>query len=161
MRMAFEVARCAVVLGLGLTSFCCSQAQLPAYATGFDQNNVVREIDDPHTGDHWLLMRNDSDQGGPGRLVLAQGRSRSEKVHARTVARQMAPGVESVIHAGERLTVEEHTAVADSVLEARALGPAAVGSVFEVRLTIGGKVVRVVALGSGHAVLQTESGARP
>ena len=37
----------------------------------------------------------------------------------------------------------------DAVLEARALRPAAVGAVFEARLAIGGRVVRVVALGPG------------
>jgi len=30
---------------------------------------IVRELDDPHTGDRWLLVRNDQFPGGPGRLV--------------------------------------------------------------------------------------------
>ena len=66
-----------------------------------------------------------------------------------------------VIHAGDRLTVEEHTAVADAALEARALNPAARGSALEVRLAIGGRVVRAVALGPGRAAFQREIGGRP
>ena len=51
-------------------------------------------------------------------------------------------------------------------LEARAMNAAAAGAVFAARLTIGGKVVRAVALGPGRAVLQAqalqpETGARP
>jgi hypothetical protein len=66
-----------------------------------------------------------------------------------------------VIRVGDRLIVEEHTAVVDAVLEARALNPAAVGAPLDVRLTIGGNVVRVVALGSGRAALVAEAGMRP
>ena len=29
------------------------------------QEEIVREIDDPHTGDRWLLMRNNQFPGGP------------------------------------------------------------------------------------------------
>ena len=44
------------------------------------QGEVVREIDDPHTGDRWLLRRNDQVPGGPGRLVqVAAHRNRSEE----------------------------------------------------------------------------------
>jgi hypothetical protein len=32
---------------------------------------VVREIDDPHNGDRWLLLNDPSRPGGPGRMVLA------------------------------------------------------------------------------------------
>ena len=66
-----------------------------------------------------------------------------------------------VIRAGDRLIVEEHTAVVEARLEAVALGPAASGSPFQVRLTIGGKVVRAVALGPGRAAFAAETEARP
>ena len=58
------------------------------------------------------------------------------------------------------MVVEEHTAVVDARLEAVALGPAAIGSPFEVRLKIGGKVVRVVALAPGRAALAPQAEAR-
>ncbi len=66
-----------------------------------------------------------------------------------------------VIRAGDRLIVEEHTAVVDAALEAVRLNPAALGSTFKVRLKIGGKVLRAVALGPGRAALAAERGVRP
>jgi hypothetical protein len=115
---------------------------------------IVREIDDPHTGARWLLMRDPSHPAGPGRLVLAGG--------FRNHLRPGDPGVEpsrTVIRAGDRLVVEENTPVVEARLEAVALGPAVLGSPLEVRLKIGGKVVRAVALGPGRTAFQTE--ARP
>jgi hypothetical protein len=121
---------------------------------------IVREIDDPHTGDRWLLMRDPSHPGGPGRLVLAES--------AGNQARQRQAGAElsqvelrPVIRAGERLIVEENTPVVEARLEAVALGPAVVGSPLDVRLRIGGRVVRAVALAPGRAAFQPESEARP
>jgi hypothetical protein len=127
---------------------------------------IVREIRDPHTGADWLLMRNDRYPGGPGRLVLAGShRNDAEGATKRAVNssanRPEGARFEPVIRAGDRLIVEEHTAVADAVLEARALKPAALGSVFDVRLMIGGRIVRAVALGPGRAVFQNRSEARP
>jgi hypothetical protein len=126
------------------------------------QGQIYREIDDPHTGDRWLLLRNEEFPGGPGRLVRvaasghvaggAPGQSVGQPVAAVTP-------VLPVIRSGDRVIVEEHTDVADARLEARALKPAAVGTVFEARLMIGGRVVRVVALGPGRAVFEPE--ARP
>jgi hypothetical protein len=119
------------------------------------QCEIVREIDDPHTGGRWLLARDPVHPGGPGRLVLAGG------VRI-TVPRPGAPIVEPphpVIHAGDRLVVEENTTVVEARLEAVALGPAAIGSPLDVRLKIGGTVVRAVALAPGRAAFLAE--ARP
>jgi flagella basal body P-ring formation protein FlgA len=66
-----------------------------------------------------------------------------------------------VIGAGDRLILEEHSAVVDARLEAVALGPAAVGSALRVRLVIGGRVVRARALAAGHVALQEETEGRP
>jgi hypothetical protein len=141
------------------------------------QGEVVREIDDPHTGQRWLLVRNGQQSGGPGRLLLV-GQMQSEQVRAgqmkvQTLRREpgeatrqiaAAPaefGFLPVIRAGDRLVVEEHTPVVDALLEARALNPAAQGSALEARLSIGGRAVRVVALGPGRAALLPEAGGRP
>jgi predicted secreted protein len=62
-----------------------------------------------------------------------------------------------VIHTGDLLVVEENTAVVEARLEAVALGPAWAGSSFDVRLKIGGKVVRAIALASGRAVFSPET----
>ena len=59
-----------------------------------------------------------------------------------------------VIRAGDRLVGRgAHGAWWMRCWRHVALEPAAVGAVFEVRLTIGGRVVRAVALGPGRAAL--------
>jgi len=113
---------------------------------------VVREIDDPHSGARWLLLRDPEHPAGPGRLVLLGG--------AADLAAEAAP-LRPVIRSGDRLIVEENTAVVEARLEAVALGPAAPGSAFRVRLTIGGRVARAVALGPGRAAFLPELEARP
>jgi len=129
---------------------------------GTAQGEIVREIDDPHTGDRWLLVRNDQAPGGPGRLVLvAAHRIVSAETFVRAANRASEAVAVPVIRSGDRLIVEEHTAVVDAVLEARAMKPAATGAIFEVRLTIGGKVVRAVALAPGRAALLPETEGRP
>jgi hypothetical protein len=122
----------------------------PAYG------EIVREIDDPHTGARWLLMLDPTHPGGPGRLLLVGG--------FRPEYRPSQPGVEPprpVIRAGDRLIVEENTAVVEARLEAVALGPAVIGSPLDARLKIGGNVVRVVALAPGRAAFQSQTEARP
>jgi len=141
---------------------------------------VVREIDDPHSGARWLLMRDSVHPGGPGRMVLAfsprgqalgsAGNEVGNEIRgdARTEFRRdsgqplagSAPA-QPVIRAGDRLTVEENTAVVEARLEAVALNPAAVGSGLNARLAIGGRVVRVVAVAAGRAALQAETASRP
>ena len=125
------------------------------------QEEIVREIDDPHTGDRWLLMRNGQFPGGPGRLVLATAHRDAVGASGRFAGQADEVQVIPVIHAGDRLVVEEHTAAVDAVLVARALNPATAGAQLKVRLTIGGNVVSVVALGPGRAALLTEIGIRP
>ena len=127
------------------------------------QREIVREIDDPNTGDRWLLMRNDQVPGGPGRLVLVAAHRNLTGGAALLLAGQTGKAqILPVIRTGDRLIVEEHTARVDAVLEARALNPAAAGASLDVRLTIGGTVVRVIALGPGRATLQPmTTGVRP
>jgi hypothetical protein len=123
---------------------------------------IVREVDDPHTGDRWLLLRNDLVPGGPGRLMLvAATRNSSGSATLRMAGQSREAQFLPVIRTGDRLIVEEHTARVDAVLEARALNPAAPGSALNVRLLIGGNVVRAIALGPGRAALRSETGERP
>jgi hypothetical protein len=139
-------------------------APIDAHAKAADETQtspeIFREIDDPNGGARWLLSRDLSHPGGPGELTQTGGssthaeRSRSKGFPAGTLTA-------AVIHVGDRLILEEHSAVVEGRLEAVALGPAAVGSALRVRLTIGDKVVRARALAAGRAVLQTETGGRP
>jgi hypothetical protein len=126
------------------------------------RGEIVREIDDPNLGDRWLLMRNDEVPGGPGRLVLVAAHRQASggallRARSQTEEARLLP----IIRAGDRVTVEEHTAHVDALLDARALSPAAAGSALDARLAIGGRVVRAVALGPGRAVLQPETEGRP
>ncbi len=132
----------------------------PAQAVTQPEGGILGEIDDPHTGVRWLLMRDAENAGGPGRLVRT-GHAGSD---ARGGTRGDAPGaarLRPLIHAGDALIVEEHTAIVDAWLEAVALGAAAAGAECRARLKIGGRVVRVVALAAGRAELAPDGETRP
>lgn len=139
-----------------------SNATLPAIESAPLSGTVFREIDDPFTGARWLLLRNSNHSGGPGHLVLAPESGRVSGVSAsrgiEAGPRLNAVALVPVIRTGDRLIVEEHSAAVDEQLEAVALGPAAVGSSFEVRLEIGGKVFHAVALGAGRAAFAPADG---
>jgi hypothetical protein len=135
-------------------------------ATGTDPSlaaGVLKEIDDSCTGDQWLLLRDEDHPAGPGRLVRVARTGRlvqpgeSEDAAVRVGYRADAP----VIHAGDLVVLEESTPLVEARLEARALGPALCGAEFNARLTIGGRVVRAVALGKGRAAFVSTTGERP
>jgi hypothetical protein len=138
-----------------------------APASALVPGQVIREIDDPFNGARWLLVRDEETPAGPRRLLLVEsGRNSLRQLKAVGTLVHGAPGVEPalfrpVIRAGDRLVVEENTAVVEARLEAVALGPAAVGSPLEVRLRIGGRVVRAVALAPGRAALAAQTEGRP
>jgi hypothetical protein len=138
------------------------QAQTAAHVVAAAAvGEVLREIDDPATGDLWLLVRDPVHPAGPGRLVLVRHGSRlTDGAGGKTLppARVVA---QPIVRAGDSLLVEEHTPVVDARLEAVALEPALQGATFRARLTIGGAVVRVVADAPGHAVLGAMSEVEP
>jgi len=161
------VVRALAVLGVVLCGSSLAKAQgaaifeagsgsrLPSPAATIgdtEEARIVRQIDDPHTGGRWVLLRDERHPGGPGRLVLAAGPTASGPRPAQAPA---------AIRAGDRLVVEEHTARAEAWLEADALAPAQAGSAVLVRLRIGGKVLRVLALGPGRAEFLAATGVRP
>jgi hypothetical protein len=120
---------------------------------------VFRKIDDPHSGEIWLLLRDLVKPGGPGRLVPA-----AQSANVPGSARQdLTQPIKSapVIRAGAQVLVEEHSERVDSRLEAVALSAAAKGERLKVRLTIGGNVVVVVASAPGRAFLEPESERQP
>lgn len=154
--------RAQVMLSSGsLASAAVEGSGVQGYSLG-DSGELVREIDDPNNGDRWLLSRNDRYPGGPGRLVLAAvHRNKYGGAPSRAASQAGAASFHPVIRAGDRLIVEEHTARVDATLEALALGSASAGSAFDVRLKMGGKVVRAVALAPGRAAFQPETEVRP
>lgn len=108
---------------------------------------AIREIEDRCTGDRWLLVPNTAHPGGPGRLVLVAHGASAAVAEQRKEAAESRP----VIEAGDAVLLEAHTAVMDAELEATAVAPARVGAEFPVRLKVGGKILRAIALGSGRA----------
>lgn len=141
------------------------------------RGDLVRELNDPHTGRRWLLYRDLSYPGGPGRLVEAAFERQSadlapsdlaQSVLAPSALAQPAgePGAldaspSPVIHLGDRVILEESTPVVEARLEATALGPALTGSRLRVRLRIGGLTVSAVALGPGRVALAPPGETRP
>lgn len=136
-----------------------SAAALPGFG-----GQLYREIVDPSTGDRWLLLRDASRPGGPGRLILA-GNVKSTSGMGGSVPpagiRPASTQMAVVIQNGDSLVVERDTPLLRERLEAIAMGPAAVGELFEVRLKIGGRRFRAVALGAGRAAFADTEGGRP
>ena len=124
-------------------------------------SEVIREIDDEATGDRWLLERDRTNPAAPGRMVRIESRG-SDLSGGGNGALDRAPAqLRPVIHAGDEVIVEEHTAAVDARLEARALASAPIGAEFTARLKIGGVVVRVVALAAGRARLASKTEVQP
>ncbi len=112
----------------------------------------LREIDDPHSGARWFLFRDPDHPEGPGRWVLEDnGQAGGNARAAGSEAGETEP--EAIVHAGDRLIVEEHTAAFDAWWEADSLGRGPIGSAIAVLLKIGGRIVRARILSAGHAVL--------
>ncbi len=128
------------------------------------QGEVLREIDDPATGDQWLLVRDPARPAAPGRLVRVRHGTgpAAMKPGERGVPVSPAPILsQPIVRAGDSILVEEHTPVVDARLEAVALEPAAQGAVFRARLTVGGATVRVVADAPGRATLGPAGEVKP
>ncbi len=118
---------------------------------------IVREIDDPHNGNRWLLVRDPDRPAAPGRLLLPSAQPGSPAQSALALPASPVP----VIHTGDRLIVEQNSALVRARLEAVALSAALLGSPLKVRLVPGGAVVPAVALGPGRAAFASETGSRP
>jgi hypothetical protein len=143
---------CVFLAGAALAQVPMATVRLDAPVEG--PGSAMREIVDPHSGTRWLLVKDEKHPGGPGRL-LQPGRD------GHAVSGVSRPAAAPIIHAGDRIVVEEHTDVVDAVLEATALGVAAERGEFQARLRVGGRVVRVTAIAPGRAGLAAGSEARP
>jgi hypothetical protein len=132
-------------------------------ASSVEPGRLPREIDDPSSGARWLLVGDKTNPGGPGRLELAPRVPLTDPGAGgrRTNAPQVGQTRPvTMIRPGDKLVVEEHSPTTDAYLEGVALGPAGPGTTLHVRLSIGGRVVRAVAVGPGRATLGafTEAG---
>jgi hypothetical protein len=154
-------------------------------AASIPAGDIVREFDDPHNGDRWLLVYDSTHPAGPGILLRIPAlRHDTGTVSVGALARSGgsparnsdSPGTQdggpsrisapipdpdaardaevAVIHAGDRVILEESTPVVEARLEAVAMGPALSGSFFRARLTMGGHVVLAFAIAPGQATLE-------
>ena len=130
-------------------------ARIPVPSGGHTESaQPFREIDDPHSGARWLVVRDPANPGGPGRIELAQPGRGSGAEEKRTGAQSSGQAKPvPMIRPGERLVVEEHSATTEAYLEGVALETAVSGATLKVRLMIGGKVVNAVAVAPGRAAL--------
>jgi len=144
-----------------VTTLIVSGSPIPAPRSEPSRARLLREIDDPNTGQRWLLYRDPAHPAGPAHLVpdpttdAALNALRAPELEP---SRQTAS---PVIRAGDRVVVEEDTPAVAARLEATALAAAAAGSPLRVRLAIGGKILRAVALASGRVAMAPAAEPRP
>jgi hypothetical protein len=100
-----------------------------------------------------MVVSDPNRPGGPGRMILAEDAGATPT----DLGTRKSPPL-PVIHAGEGVVVEEHTTTAEAYLEATALDSGAIGARISVRLKIGRKVLRAVAIAPGRALLVTAAG---
>ena len=128
---------------------------------------VVREIEDAGSGACWQLFRNERHPEGPGRLVLKRSpNSLGEPAGCASGLEWKSslgsvPSRKFLILAGDLLTVREDSSRASVQLAGVALGPASAGDCLNVRLSVGGRVVRAIAVASGLATLPAQYEAWP
>ena len=124
---------------------------------------AVREINDPACGARWFLVPDAAHPGGPGKLILRRTVLRSTKVRepkdlsgalpADVPSGPIVPPPTVIIRGGDRLIIEQNTAVLEARFSAVALEPAVRGQLLRARLNVDGKAVWVQALSPGHAAL--------
>lgn len=117
------------------------------------QAREFREIEDLHTGIRWLILHDIAHPAGPGRMIPAAAGVPAGLIPSGTTRAENQGRPKPVIHGGDRVVVEDRTATAEAYLEGIALGPAAVQTSLHVRLRIGGKVVKAMALAPGRVAL--------
>lgn len=145
------ISSCVLTGGAQSLVLAGTNAARGAQAVASVPERIFREIRDPRTGTHWIVLRSAENPAGPGRAVAAPDAGAKEDQAAATI----------VIRAGDKVVLEERTPAVEASLEAVALGAATIGSRLDVRLKIGGKVVRAVALAPGRAALVPSGEARP
>ena len=131
----------ASILVLGLVAQPVAQQAARESLAG---EGIVTEKTDPATGARWVMVRDAANPGGPGRWVMADSGVGSGAFFAK----------ELVIRSGDRIVVEEQTAVSEAWLEATALTSAACGGDLRARIAIGGRTVTARAIAAGRAELK-------
>ena len=132
---------------------------------------ILRVIEDPVLNVRWMLVPDLVHPSGPGHLICVPAESQSSVrcssgwvaspsggAPRQGVLERADAHLRLVVRAGDRLQLVTETEVARVRLEAVATESATAGETFRARLVLGGKVVRAVALGPGHATFEPLSG---
>lgn len=129
-------------LALAITAICAGRAQVgPAEFRG---QVAARILHDSPTGNTWILGRDPVHPGGPGHMVQL-----NSPASGRIGPAQPAIDEPIVIHTGDRVVMEEETDIVHAGLEAVAIGNAATNHVLLVRVVIGGRIERAIAIKPG------------
>ncbi|MGA2250431.1 hypothetical protein [Terracidiphilus sp.] len=150
MSFSTRIRRWLRVAGLAATAavLTCELAAQGGAAGG----RIVSEITDPGTGARWVLMRDVEHPAAPAYWLLAEaGKQRAAGAGAKATERNL------VIRAGDKIVVEEQTAVMSAWLEATALTSAGSGGELRARLAIGGRVMAVRAIAPKTAEMEEET----
>jgi hypothetical protein len=137
------------MLRSALTALVAASVQL-AFAQGFKLGTAIKVLEDPGTGNRWLLERNSEHPGWPGRLIRLEASAGEDSCLG-----SASPAV--VIHAGDQVAVEKNTELIRVQLQAVALGSASTGQSVAVRLKAGGHIVRTIAIARGLAKMTAEA----
>jgi len=127
---------------------------------------------DPCLGRRWQRVANPLHPSGPARLIEINAAAGSFPGRPRGRAEPTEPGDSTpvrptvVIHAGDKVIVEQRTPLLTAFFEALALENAAGGQMLRVRLQVGknsemsanGPVIKVLGTGAGVALWQLEEG---
>lgn len=117
------------------------------------------------TSSCWLLMRSTALPGGPWAWVHLSKEcdsvARDHHISDQSSLAGQNAGLLPVIHVGDELVIEQHSAVAEARLSGRALESAHEGAIFHARLRANGGLIRAVAIGPGRALLSSDLGERP
>ena len=150
--MSFSTLTRRGLRGAGLTVMTAVLACGLTAQQGAVGGRIVSERTDPGTGARWVLMRDAEHPAALAHWVLVEaGKERAAGAGATTTEQKL------MIHAGDKIVVEEQTAVMSAWLEATALTSAGSGSELRARLAIGGRVLAVRAIAPNTAEMEEET----
>ena len=118
---------------------------------------VIKSLEDRATGQQWFLMRDPGHPAGPARLVQRSHCSSSSSKEDVSPDSQWRPNQtersKRVIHAGQNVVVYDLSPNVKAEFEAIAVSSASLGQTFNVRLQVGGHLMRAVATSPARAEL--------
>lgn len=121
---------------------------------------TIRLIEDSSTHVRWMLSEDIRHPALPARLMrVTDGFSCGQPAEPDTDPSDSASEMMHtfpIIHAGDALTVVQHTPVAEVHLEAIALGPAAVGQTLRVRMKSNSQVLSARAADARYVTLSAD-----